>query len=191
MGAFLDSEGVFYNDSTKIRDIFYEERALFITDRLFIVAGKDTQETGKIEFSYGLVPQPKFSADQEIFLTNVGHPFTMYAVNSQSKKLEAAVTSLEAIGSANHRSVTPAVFEVAMKVRYTDDPQTSSMYDTLREGISFDIGRLYASTFSNGTANLFRTTALSGNPSGLLSNIKKNVKVIEKGITTIMEFYGK
>jgi hypothetical protein len=191
LGAFLDSEGVFYNDSTKIRDIFYEERALFITDRLFIVAGKDTQETGKIEFSYGLVPQPKFSADQEIFLTNVGHPFTMYAVNSQSKKLEAAVTSLEAIGSANHRTVTPAVFEVAMKVRYTDDPQTSSMYDTLREGISFDIGRLYASTFQNGTANLFRTTALSGNPSGLLSNIKKNVKVIEKGITTIMEFYGK
>ena len=191
LGNFLASEGVLYNNKTSIRDIFYEERAMFITDRLFIVAGKDKQETGKIEFSYGLVPQPKFTTDQEVFLTNVGHPFTMYAVNSQSKKLEAAVTSLEAIGSANHRTVTPAVFEVAMKVRYTDDPQTSGMYDRLREGISFDIGRLYASTFSNGTANLFRTTALSGNPSGLLSNIKKNVKVIEKGIGTIMEFYGK
>ena len=191
VGEFLDSEGVFYNDSTKIRDIFYEERALFITDRLFIVAGKDTSESGKIEFSYGLVPQPKFTTDQEIFLTNVGHPFTMYAVNSQSRKIEAAVTTLEALGSANHRSVTPAVFEVAMKVRYTDDPQTSGMYDILREGISFDIGRLYASTFSNGTANLFRTTALSGNPSGLLSNIKKNLKVIDKGIATIMDFYAK
>ncbi len=191
VGNFLASEGVIYNDSTTIRDIFYEERGIFITDRLFIVAGKDTHETGKIEFSYGLVPQPKFTTDQETYLTNVGHPFTMYAVNSQSKKIEAAVTSLEALGSANHRTVTPAVFEVAMKVRYTDDPQTSGMYDLLREGISFDIGRLYASTFQNGTANLFRTTALSGNPSGLLSNIKKNVKLIEKGITTIMEFYGK
>ena len=115
----------------------------------------------------------------------------MYAVNSQSKAIEASVTTLEAIGSANHRTVTPAVFEVAMKVRYTDDPQTSSMYDLLREGISFDIGRLYAAAFSNGTANLFRTTAKSGNPAGLLSNIKKNEKVIKKGITTIMEFYGK
>ncbi len=191
VGEFLASEGVIYNSNTSIRNIFYEERALFITDRLFIVAGKDMQETGKIEFSYGLVPQPKFTTDQEMFLTNVGHPFTMYAVNSQSKVLEAAVTTLEAIGSANHRSVTPAVFEVAMKVRYTDDPQTSGMYDLLREGISFDIGRLYASTFQNGTANLFRTTALSGNPSGLLSNIKKNLRVIEKGITTIMDFYGK
>ena len=191
VGNFIDSDGVIYNDSTKIRNIFYEERALFITDRLFIVAGKDTSETGKIEFSYGLVPQPKFDTQQESYLTNVGHPFTMYAVNSQSKAIEASVTTLEAIGSANHRTVTPAVFEVAMKVRYTDDPQTSSMYDLLREGISFDIGRLYAATFSNGTANLFRTTAKSGNPAGLLSNIKKNEKVIKKGITTIMEFYGK
>lgn len=191
VGNFIDSDGVIYNTSTKIRNIFYEERALFITDRLFIVAGKDTSETGKIEFSYGLVPQPKFDTQQESYLTNVGHPFTMYAVNSQSKKIEAAVTTLEAIGSANHRTVTPAVFEVAMKVRYTDDPQTSGMYDLLREGISFDIGRLYAATFQNGTANLFRTTAKSGNPAGLLSNIKKNEKVIKKGITTIMEFYGK
>ena len=191
VGNFLKSDGVLYNTKTSIRNIFYEERALFITDRLFIVAGKDTKETGKIEFSYGLVPQPKFDTEQESFLTNVGHPFTMYAVNSQSRALEAAVTTIEAIGSANHRTVTPAVFEVAMKVRYTDDPQTSEMYDLLREGISFDIGRLYASTFQNGTANLFRTTAESGNPAGLLTNIKKNLKVIDRGIGTIMEFYGK
>lgn len=191
LGTFLDSEGVYHDSSTKVRDIFFEERGIFITDRTFIVAGKDTTETAKIEFSYGVVPQPKYTADQENFMTNVGHPFTMYAVNSQSKKIEAAVTTLEALGSANHRSVTPAVFEVAMKVRYTDDPQAARMYDILRNNISFDIGRLYASTFKNGTANLFRTTALSGNPSGLLSNIKKNEKVINAGIKTVMEFFDK
>ena len=191
VGEYIKADGVFVKDDTKVRNIFYEERALFITDRLFIVAGKDMQETGKIEFSYGLVPQPKFSTDQDKYLTNVGHPFSMYAVSSRSKKIEAAVTTLEALGSENHRTVTPAVFEVAMKVRYTDDPQTSSMYDTLREGISFDIGRLYAETFKNGTSNLFRTTAKSANPSGLLSNIKKNQKIFENAIKTIMEFYNK
>ena len=115
----------------------------------------------------------------------------MNTLTEANKELEAAATTLEAMASENYRSVTPAVFEVAMKVRYTDDVQTSSMYDLLREGISFDIGRLYASTFQNGTANLFRTTAKSGNPAGLLSNIKKNEKVIKKGINTIMEFFNK
>ena len=190
VGEYLTSDGVYYNSSTSIRDIFYEARAVFITDRLFIVAGKDSHDTGKIDFSYGLVPQPKFNADQETFLTNVGHPFTMYAVNSQSKKLEAAVITLEALGSANHRTVTPAVFEVAMKVRYTDDPQTSSMYDILRDGISFDIGRLYAETFNNATANIFRTTATSANPSGLSTNIKKHKKAFADAIEKIMSFYN-
>ncbi len=191
VGNFLASEGCYHEDSTKVREVFFEERGVFITDRTFIVAGKDTSETNKIEFSYGIVPNPMFTADQpEGYMTNVGHPFTMYAVNSQSKRIEVAVTTLEAMGSANHRSVTPAVFEVAMKVRYTDDPQAANMYDILRENISFDIGRIYASTFGNGTANLFRTTAKSGNPSGLLSQITKNRKIIMNGIDKIVDAYS-
>jgi len=190
VGNFVKSEGVLYNDSTSIRNIFYEERALFITDRTFIVAGKDTTDTNKIEFSYGVVPQPKYDTDQETFLTNVGHPFTMYAVNSKTKDIEAAVTTLEAMGSANHRTVTPAVFEVAMKVRYNDDPQASRMYDILRENISFDAGRLYCDMLGKSTANVFTNTALSGNPSGILSNIDKNKRVIEAGIKDIMKFYA-
>ncbi|MGM9643220.1 MAG: hypothetical protein ACI3XI_08435 [Eubacteriales bacterium] len=189
VGNFLSSPGCLYNGKTSIRNVFFEERSLFIVDRTFIVAGKDTSETAKIEFSYGIVPQPMYTAQQEHYMTNVGHPFTMYAVNSQSKHREASVTTLEAMGSANHRTVTPAVFEVAMKVRYTDDPQTANMYDILRENISFDIGRLYASTFGNGTANLFRTAAKSS-PAGLLTLIKRNVNIIEKGIDKIMDFYG-
>ncbi len=189
VGNFVKSEGVLYNDSTKIRNIFYEERALFITDRTFIVAGKDTSDTNKIEFSYGVVPQPKFTTDQETFLTNVGHPFTMYAVNSKTKDIEAAITTLEAMASASHRSVIPAVFEVTMKVRYTDDPQASRMYDILRENISFDAGRLFCDMLGKSTANVFTNTALSGNPSGILSNIDKNKRVIEAGIKKIMEYY--
>ncbi len=188
-GAFLDSEGCYHENSTSVREIFFEERALFITDRTFIVAGKDNFETNKIEFAYGIVPQPKLSADQKTFMTNVGHPFTMYAVNSQSKRIEASVTTLEALGSANHRTVTPAVFEVAMKIRYTDDPQAANMYDILRENISFDIGRLYASTFNNWTANVFRTSARD-NPAGYLTKVKQCEKVINNGIDKIMDFYN-
>ena len=68
--------------------------------------------------------------------------------------------------------------------------QTSSMYDTLREGISFDIGRLYAETFNNATANVFRKTATSSNPSGLSTNIKKHNKAFEDAIAKIMNFYN-
>jgi hypothetical protein len=86
------------------------------------------------------------------------------------------------MGSANYRSVTPAVFEVAMKVRYNDDPQATQMFDILKDNVSFDLGRLYAATFSNHTANLFRKTALSTNPSGYLSQAQKYITVMNRGV---------
>jgi hypothetical protein len=191
VGEFLDAEGTFsHNDVEPPRAVFFEEHAIFITDRTFIIAGKDTAETGKIEFSYGIVPQPKFDTTQETYMTNVGHPFTMYAVNAASKRAEAAVTTLEAMGSANHRTVTPAIFEVAMKVRYQDDPQASEMFDILKNNISFDIGRIYADALGKSTANVFRTTALSANPSGYVTNVTKNKRVIENGLKKIMDFYN-
>lgn len=191
VGEFLKAEGTYWNkEVVPPRTVFFEERSLFITDRVFIIAGKDTSETGKIEFSYGIVPQPKFDTNQETFMTNVGHPFTMYAVNAQSSDVEAAVTTLEALGSTNHRTVTPAVFEVAMKVRYQDDAQASDMFDILRENISFDLGRLYADSLGKATANVFRTTAFSANPSGYITNVTKNKKVIEAGLKKIMDFYN-
>lgn len=159
----LNSDGVRYSNSIKIRSIFFEERSLLITDRVFIVAGKDNRDDkNRIEFEYGIVPQPKYSSDQERYVTNVGHPYTMYAINASSTKIEACAAVLEALASQNYRSITPKVFEAAMKIRYASDSEAGAMYDILRDGISFDIGRLFAGTFGNHTANLFRKVSQSG-----------------------------
>lgn len=191
VGEFLAEEGVFHSSQyDTARSVFFTNNAVFITDRVFIIAGKDNTESGKIDFSYGIVPQPKFDAAQENYSTNVAKTYTMYAVNSQSRKAEAAVTALEALGSENYRSVTPAVFEVAMKVRYQDDPQASEMFDILRDNITFDIGNIYAESLGNTTANGFRTSALSANPSGYLTNITRSKRVIEAGLAKIMDFYN-
>jgi len=187
VGDFLATSGVRHSGSTNIRNIFYEERAIFITDRCFIVAGKDNASSKtKIEFSYGIIPQPKYSADQENFMTNVGHPFTMYAIADSSHNVDAASAVLEAMGSGGYRNVTPAVFETTMKVRYADGAEVAEMYDLIRDNISFDLGRLYAETFGNTTANAFRKAAL-GIPSSYLTSIKVAQNTFKKAIATITE----
>ncbi len=189
LGGYVASEGV-YATTSKSRTVFFDQRSIFHLDRIFIIPGADNTETSNIEFSYGIVPTPKYEASQESFRTNLGNPFTIFAVNAQADNIEAAVTTIEAMGSENHRLVTPAVFEVAMKVRYTDDPQASKMFDILREGVSFDFGKLYGGTFGKATANLFKDTALSGNPAGFLSKLKTSQRVIDNAIKTVMEVYG-
>lgn len=190
VGNYLKSPGV-YAATGKTRTVFDNQRSIFHLDRLFLISGADNLTTEKIEFSYGVVPVPKFDSAQESFKTDLGDPFSLYAVNSQAKNIEAAVTTLEAMGSENYRSVTPAVFEVAMKIRYTDDPQVSEMFDILRGGLSFDLGVLYGYEFGGLTYNLFKDTALSANPSSFLTALKKSQRIVDRSIQKIMEIYGK
>lgn len=189
VGVFLTSDGVFHGDDTETRSIFFNEQSVFHVDRILIVAGQDNTDTGKVEFACGIVPMPKYTADQANYQTNLGNSFSLYAVSSNSKIADIAATTLEAMASENYRSVTPAVFEVTMKQRYADDAQTSRLYDILRSTVSFDIGRLFSAHFSNYTSKSFRVTALSDNPSGLLTLLKSRTVGINRELKTLMKAF--
>ena len=189
VGVFLTSDGVFHGEDTETRSIFFNEQSVFHVDRILIVAGQDNTDTGKVEFACGIVPMPKYTADQANYQTNLGNSFSLYAVSSNSKIADIAATTLEAMASENYRSVTPAVFEVTMKQRYADDAQTSRMYDILRSTVSFDIGRLFSAHFSNYTSKSFRVTALSDNPSGLLTLLKSRTVGINRELKTLMKAF--
>lgn len=190
LGSYIEQPGVF-SSTTAARNAFFNQTSIFHMDRIFLIKGVDNGSSDKVEFSCGIVPVPKYDQNQEKYRTNLGNPYTIYAVNATSKKVEAAVTTLEAMGSENYRSVTPAVFEVAMKVRYSDDAQTSQVFDILKEGVSFDLGKLYGTSFGDVTSNLFPNTANSANYSSFLSQLKMSERVINKGIKDLMEVYGK
>ena len=190
LGSYIQQPGVF-SSTTAARNAFFNQTSIFHMDRIFLIKGVDNGSGDKVEFPCGIVPVPKCDQSQEKYRTNLGNPYTIYAVNATSKKLEAAVTTLEAMGSENYRSVTPAVFEVAMKVRYSDDAQTSQVFDILKEGVSFDFGKLYGTSFGDVTSNLFPNTANSANYSTFLSQLKKSERIINKGIKDLMEVYGK
>ena len=191
LGSYLQQPGV-YAATSASRTPFFNQTSIFHMDRIFLIKGVDNGNTSdKVEFECGVVPVPKYDNTQEKYRTNLGNPYTMYAVNASSAVVEASVTTLEAMGSENYRSVTPAVFEVAMKVRYSPDAQTSQVFDILKEGVSFDFGKLYAASFGDVTANLFPNTANSSSYSTFLSQLKKSERIINKGIADLMDVYGK
>ena len=191
LGSYIQQPGV-YAATSASRTPFFNQTSIFHMDRIFLIKGVDNGNSeDKVTFACGVVPVPKYDNTIEKYRTNLGNPYTIYAVNATSKKLEAAVTTLEAMGSENYRSVTPAVFEVAMKVRYQDDPQASEMFDILKEGVSFDFGKLYGTSFGDVTSNLFPNTANSPNYSAFLTQLKKSERIINKGIDDLMKVYGK
>ena len=186
VGEAIKLPGILANTD---RSTFKTQLSVFHMDRVFNIPGTDSGDGVPIEFSVGVVPVPKFDETQTEYKTNLGNPFTIYAINSKSDTLEAAVTTLEAMASQNYRSVTPAVFEVAMKVRYTDDPQVAEMFDILKENVSFDVGKLYYYPLNKVTSTVFSDTCLSANPSSFLTMLDKNKRIITSKLKDVMKAY--
>lgn len=190
---FHTSDGYFYSKSTTgARNMFKESRALFMVDRLFVAAGKDsnTDEANKegISFGFGIVPVPMYEESQGGYGTGVGHNFTTYAISKKANDKTATAATLELLGAESYRYVTPAVFEVAMKLRYSKDDVDSEMYDLIRNSVKFELGRLMQDCISKKTSTLFKETILADSFS--TKSYKSSVGTINTALTEFNKTFG-
>lgn len=149
-------------DTGTINEQFTNGQVLLFTQRTKDVF-LNFSEAG--DLSFGVVPVPKYDSAQEKYITCVGNPFTLYAVAVNIKKMDLASATLEALASMAYRTTTPAIFELTLKVKYSDDPTAAGMYDLVREGVVFDLGRIYGMVLDNYTQTKFRNLVGSGSTS--------------------------
>ncbi len=180
-----------YSGGTEIRNIFTEQRAIFMNDRLFVIAGKDYASSPvKIEFEYGLAPLPLNDEKQKEYYTNIGHPFTMYAIpfglSDDRKEMAGAV--LECLASDSYRRVTPNVFELVMKVKYNENEDTTKMFDLIRDTVVFDAGRLF--NIAGYVASAFSTEVKASGANQWFSHYNQKIDAINKDLEKINNFYA-
>ena len=138
-GSFLPSvAGV--GDATEVKKAFSSGLGVFATG---LVQDAATQYNA-MEDDFGVLPTPKFDAAQEKYLTLVNEGNTLFGITASTKDPDAASAVFEALCEENHYTVSPAYFEVALKVKYSRDDKSAQMFDLIREGVTFDFGRLYA-----------------------------------------------
>lgn len=191
---FHTAQGFYYSSGVADpRAIFKDERALFLTDRLFVVAGKDNENASDadkngITFSFGLVPNPTMSEGQALG-TCVGHPFTTYSISKKSSSANIAAATLELLGAESYRYVTPAVYEVTMKLRYAKEEDDAEMYDYIRNSVQFEIGRLMCDTIGTSIASLFKSTVVASSFS--TKSFKSSKGTLQDGINTVNAVFAK
>ncbi len=184
---FTNTSDLYHVNKTSIRDVFFNQLSIFTMDRVFIVAGKDNTQTGKIEFGYGILPNPKYDVNQVDYVTNIGYTYTMYGISTGAFNADASAAVLECLASDSYRNVTPLVFETAMKVKYASDPKAAATYDILRATVSFDLGRLYSGQISD-VYKVMRQ-AVFNNTKTFASQYKSLTTVMNNGIKLISDAY--
>ena len=137
-----------------------------------------------LPFDFGVVPVPTYSEEDE-FSTCASFTYTLYGIPLDARDPNMSSAVMEAMAYEGWKTVTPAVFETAMKLKYTHDEDSIRMLDIIRDSISFDFGRVFNSMLNSVTYTMFRGVVNgTGNWSSALAS---NLKMLDKMLGKLLE----
>lgn len=154
---FKSESAILNSNNSAHQKAFGQGRSLFITERARLSHKVLFPDYGFSDFV--ILPCPKYDKEQENYITVMANPFTLYGIPADISDPEMASAFIECFASEGYRHVTPAVFEISLKTRYVMDSVSASMYDIIRENVTYDIGRLFSadlidlSSFRNAITN--------------------------------------
>ena len=141
---FYDTnDGYLLTVNETVHQYFGQGISLFWNDRC-----RQAIRFAENEVSYGIIPIPKYDEAQEDYATLLGNPFSLYAIPKDSQRADSIGAIIECYASESYRTVSPALYEVALKVKYSQDDVAAKMFDIARSAVVFDLGRILSNALS-------------------------------------------
>lgn len=138
------------------------------------------------DFEFGLVPVPKYDEAQEEYYSIASFPYMLYGIPKDASDPDMSSAVMEALASESYRTVSPALYETALKVKYSSDDDASKMYDIIRGSMTYDIGRVFNDSLDSLTYSLFRNS-LQNNSTNWASTFAKNEAKLEKLLAALTD----
>ncbi|MBQ8214366.1 MAG: hypothetical protein IJZ80_10180 [Clostridia bacterium] len=155
-GSFLNMEGIISESEDKIVEMFANRQLLFAHQ---VVSHNFTHNAlyRDMEDDFGILPTPKYDAEQQEYGSNVGDCYNIVSIPSYSKvdgKMLSAV--MELLYAESYRDVYPYYFERVMKTRYVKTEDSSMVFDLILAQADFDFGQIYAVALDDMIQKLWR-----------------------------------
>lgn len=132
-----------YRDNMSIECKNIEMDAAFRNNLSLFYVGmfSDANKLRDCEFSYGVIPHPKLNESLKYLCAagTVNGEGAAIPVSAPVNKIEASCALLEALCAESYRTVVPAWYDTALKVKYIDAEIDADMIDLIysRVGTSF------------------------------------------------------
>ncbi|MBO4931687.1 MAG: hypothetical protein J6I42_05840 [Clostridia bacterium] len=154
--------------------VFSGDHALFMTTQIGVI-----EDLRDMESDFGVLPYPKWTAEQETYYHYVDGHAAIMAVPKTVNDIERTGILLEALAYESYKSVLPLYFDVMMTKKNVRDEQSGEMLELIYNTRAFD----FAYVYDNFTLSFaFSNQATANNPD-LASYYAKQ----EKAITKIMD----
>jgi len=140
-----------------------------------------------MEDDFKILPMPKLDDTQPHYNTRIHDSCTLFGVPVSIGGTECLSATLEALASESFKEVTPAYYEIALKVKFTRDSDSGRMIELCHENISID----FAAQWSNklGDINHFFRGRADAKEESIASTIAKNSKVWTKTMDKLIKAF--
>ena len=162
---------------------FYEGRALFHAFPLAIITNENIRSA---KFNYGFVPWPKLNEEDNHVIIH-SNAFTLWSIPKGVSDVSMSGALMETMASEGHRTIAPALFETAYKVKYNTDSSSlqSRIFDEMRAGILVDVGRVFANVLPYSISKF--ANMIVENADTWVSSIESNRSAFNQTLTDIYE----
>jgi len=160
---------------------FKEGKLLFYCAQL-----ADVPLLREMEFDFGIIPLPKYTADQENYSSTVTtYGSNCIAIPSSVKEPERAATIIEVLSCESMYVLTPAYYELNLKSKLVRDAESGPAIDIILKTACFELGYMWnwggvygqiTGAFNNNTPNL--ATAMKSIEKSAGKAIASNVETI-------------
>lgn len=137
--------------------------------------GNATNVYRDFEGEYGIIPLPKYDEKQSTYHTmmDAAGSFMCIPRTIRDSEVENVGLIIEGMAAYGYKYITPAVFDTALKIKYSSLEGSGQMLDILIEGLTFDFGYVHSSDYHN----ILRKVLVqkSGNLSSYLASSQKSL----------------
>lgn len=168
---------LFYNEGSYIYPAD-EITAKFIAGQALMLGNSalgSTADLRDMTDDFGMIPYPKMDESQEKYGTLIHDTMNLGVFPVTTLKLQMMSAVLEALCAESYRSVIPAYYETALKIKYTRDELSAQMIDIIHDSIRTDFTFVYYASLNN--AGMIYRTLVTDKSSDFVSTYTK----LEKG----------
>lgn len=143
-------------NGTLYTNTFRDGNALFASAEF-----KDSINLRDVTSDFGIIPYPKWDETQDEYHGAARSTFTLFGLPTTADA-SVAGTILEAFAKESYEKVSPAYYEIALKVKYSRDDISAQMYDLIRGGVRFQFGITYSGVLDD-VSTYFKGQVENGN----------------------------
>lgn len=168
-------------DREEEMQMFCDGKALFTDSSCFQISLTRDAAT-----DFGIIPYPKYDETQDKYYSRI-EGCELFGVPLTNTDPEMTSVILEAMACESRKIVIPAYYEVALKVKFTRDEESSKMLDIAFESRVFDYGdTILCEEFRDGVMR----QAFAKDNRDIVSTLTKVQNKVEKKLGTLNDAFG-